>query len=77
MNKPQTRELFERAARFYDGYPTGQYDEEAAHALRNHFDLLAALQLCRQHMYDHASNTTDGAFDKLCAAIAKATNHET
>ena len=39
-------------------------------------DLLEALQLCRQHMYDHASNTTDGAFDKICAAIAKATGGE-
>jgi hypothetical protein len=36
-------------------------------------DLLEALQLCREHMYNHASNTPDNAFDKLCAAIAKAT----
>jgi hypothetical protein len=70
MNKPQTRELFERAARFYDGYPTGQYDEEAAHALRNHFDLLTACQL--------ALDSDDLAVKKyLRAAIAKATNHET
>lgn len=36
-------------------------------------DLLEALQLCRQHMYNQASNTPDNAFEKLCAAIAKAT----
>lgn len=36
-------------------------------------DLLEALQLCRWHMYEHASNTPDNAFEKLCAAIAKAT----
>ena len=36
-------------------------------------ELLEALQLCRQHMYEHASNTADDAFERLCAAIAKAT----
>jgi hypothetical protein len=35
-------------------------------------ELLEALKLCRPHMYDHASNTPDEAFNKLCAAIAKA-----
>lgn len=39
-------------------------------------ELLEALELCRYHMYEHASNTKDGAFDKLCAAIAKAKGHE-
>jgi hypothetical protein len=29
-----------------------------------------ALRLCRPHMYEYASNTPDGAFDKLCAVIA-------
>jgi len=29
-----------------------------------------ALQLCRSHMYCHASNTGDNAFDKLCSALA-------
>ena len=36
-------------------------------------EMLEALQLCRWHMYEHASNTPDNAFEKLCAAIAKAT----
>lgn len=31
---------------------------------------LEAMQACRVHMYENASNTPDGAFDKLCAAIA-------
>lgn len=35
-------------------------------------ELLEVLKLCRQHMYDHASNTPDEAFNKMCAAIAKA-----
>lgn len=35
-------------------------------------ELLDAAKLCRPHMYDHASNTPDNAFDKLCAAIIKA-----
>jgi hypothetical protein len=52
------------------------HDDAAKRVLEQRDELLEALQLCRQHMYDHASNTTDGAFDKLCAAIAKATNHE-
>lgn len=38
-------------------------------------DMLEALNLCRQHMYEHASNTPDNAFEKLCAAIAKATGN--
>lgn len=38
-------------------------------------EMLEALNLCRQHMYEHASNTQDHAFDKLCAAIAKATGN--
>jgi hypothetical protein len=36
-------------------------------------ELLEAAKLCRPYIYDYASNTFDGAFDKLCAAIAKAT----
>ena len=36
-------------------------------------ELLEALKLCRPHMYDYASNTSDCAFEKLCAAVAKAT----
>ena len=36
-------------------------------------ELLEALQLCRQHMYEHASDTPDNAFEKMCAVIAKAT----
>lgn len=36
-------------------------------------EMLEALQLCRWHMYEHASNTPDNAFEKLCAAIAKVT----
>lgn len=38
-------------------------------------EMLEALNLCRKHMYEHASNTPDNAFDKLCAAIAKATGN--
>lgn len=38
-------------------------------------EMLEALNLCRQHMYEHASNTPDDAFEKLCAAIAKATGN--
>jgi hypothetical protein len=34
--------------------------------------LVEALELCRSHMYEHASNTRDGAFDKLCTALAAA-----
>ncbi len=30
---------------------------------------LKAMSLCRQHMYDHASNTQDCAFDLLCDAV--------
>jgi hypothetical protein len=39
-------------------------------------DMLESLKLCRQYMYEHASNTPDNAFDKLCAAIAKATGEK-
>lgn len=35
-------------------------------------EMLEALVLCRPYMYEHASNTADNAFDKLCAAINKA-----
>jgi len=35
-----------------------------------------ALQLCRSHMYCHASNTGDNAFDKLCSALALHSNPE-
>ena len=77
MSAGQTRDLFERAAKFYDGYPTGQYDEEAAHALRNHFDLLEVLE----SLIDGYENTKHtGLMDmlvcgsdiiKACAVIAK------
>ncbi len=40
------------------------------HALNQ--ELLEAAKLCRPHMYDHASNTQDCAFEKLCVVIAKA-----
>lgn len=39
-------------------------------------ELLEALMLCREHMYAHASNTDDGAFDALVKAIAKATGEQ-
>lgn len=39
--------------------------------LPTYSELVKALQLCRKHMYEHTSNTPDGAFDVLCAAIAK------
>jgi hypothetical protein len=38
------RELYERAAKFYDQQPTGQYDDEAAHALRCYHELLNAVR---------------------------------
>lgn len=31
--------------------------------------LIEAAKLCRSHMYKHASNTKDQAFDKLCEAL--------
>jgi hypothetical protein len=34
VNEPWTKEYFKRAAEFYDESPTGQYDAEAAAALR-------------------------------------------
>jgi hypothetical protein len=34
VNEPWTKEHFERAAKFYEESPTGQYDAEAAAALR-------------------------------------------
>ena len=40
------------------------------HELNKEF--LKVMELCRPHMYEHASNTEDDAFDKLCDAIAKA-----
>lgn len=48
-----------------------------AHLIAAAPEMLEALQLCRWHMYEHASNTPDNAFEKLCAAIAKATNPQT
>lgn len=35
-------------------------------------EMFEALMLCRSHMHEHASNTPDNAFHKLCAAIDKA-----
>jgi hypothetical protein len=39
-------------------------------------ELLNVLELCRSHMYEHASNTPDGAFDKLCSVLAKVTGEQ-
>ncbi len=52
---------------------TGAAEQDAnLHLLAASPDMLAALKLCRQHMYDHASNTPDRAFELLVAAIEKA-----
>ena len=67
-----TPEHFARAARFYDGSPTGQYDDEAAHALRCHHELLEAL--IRYVEVDKAEGCTDNnLYRSAAAAIAKAT----
>jgi hypothetical protein len=68
-----TPEHYGKAASFYDGSPTGQYDDEAAHALRCHFELLeAARKACQALLYaDHPLDRTIGA--ELEAVIAKAT----
>lgn len=34
-------------------------------------ELLEALKLCRKNMYEHASNTEDGAFEKMCELLDK------
>jgi hypothetical protein len=66
-----------------DGRPTlpfaacKHFDQKAnARLIAAAPDLLEAAQLCRQYMYEYASNTQDNAFDKLCAAIAKATGEQ-
>lgn len=61
-------------------YPYGRWAGESAQANARLIaaapDLLEAAELCRKYMYEHASNTQDNAFDKLCAAIAKATGEK-
>lgn len=73
-----TPDLFARAAAFYEGQPTGQYDTEAAHALRCHHDLLEALKNMVQ-LDEEEHQRGPGDID-ICqevqlayAAIAKAT----
>jgi hypothetical protein len=44
MDAEHTPERYEDAAKFYSESPDGQYDVDAAHALRCHFDLLKALE---------------------------------
>lgn len=39
-----SRHRYTKAAKFYENWPTGQYDDDAAHALSVHFDLVEALQ---------------------------------
>ena len=52
--------------------PSEVVDADFARKLeRQRDELLEVLKLCRPHMYEHASNTEDNAFDMLCAAIAK------
>lgn len=64
-----TPEHYGQAASFYDGSPTGQYDDEAAHALRCHFDLLEALR----DMVSDRDCLSEATVKFAKAAIAKAT----
>ncbi len=65
-----TRRQFDRAAAFFDKQPTGQYDNEAAHALRHYFELLEALRL---FVRDNSTHTEVERMHAARAAIAKAT----
>lgn len=49
-----------------------EYDEIFGNLLAAAPEMLRALELARKHLYDHASNTEDRAFDLVCAAIEKA-----
>lgn len=77
MSTQHTPELFAQAAAFYEQQPTGQYDNEAAHALRCHHELLEALQTMPHPEYRTGiTNLTDEWCEwdaKRRAAIAKAT----
>lgn len=73
--RPQ--DLYANAANFYDNAPTGQYDEEAAHALRCHHELLEALSEI-VHQIDQGGSggkvfARDYCITSARAAIAKAT----
>lgn len=63
---------FSAAAQDEDGDEIKALREQLARVTAQLDQLLVAAKLCRPHMYDHASNTQDCAFDRLCAAIAKA-----
>lgn len=74
METKHTPELFASAAAFYEKQPTGQYDNEAAHALRCHHELLEALQKVLQWIDDNCETTGFDAVEAQAdAAIAKAT----
>ena len=68
-----TPEVLSSAAEFYESQPTGQYDDEAAHALRCHYDLLEALQevvkLANQ-AHDHWENDRDAKVGKILLALS-------
>lgn len=66
-HEKRIREALEKASGFSDN---------DLRALLADLDAMrGALNLCRPHMYDHASNTPDGAFDALCAAL-KGASHD-
>ncbi len=68
-----SKEHYDRAARFYEMQPTGQYDDEAVHALRCHHELLEALE---DLDYCIGNGSPDdrftAAYDRASAAIARA-----
>ncbi len=80
-----TPEIFARAATFYRGQPTGQYDDEAAHALECHHEMLNALKeaiaLADKNKAQAEANrfqvvrppAMQAIYDKCVAAIARAT----
>ena len=73
MDKQHAPDKYERAARFYAEYPTGQYDDEAEHALRCHFDLLEALKDARELMgYAQERINCEDELARIDGAIAKA-----
>ena len=70
-----TPEVLSSAAEFYESQPTGQYDDEAAHALRCHHELLKALKDLL-HAFPGEYTKAPAHITAARAAIAKATGEK-
>lgn len=74
-----TKDNLERAAKFYERQPTGQYDDEAQHALECHLTLVEALdqlvlmsvEAAKWHLHTFGSSVHPDLTTAL-AALAKA-----